>query len=102
MIEVATTVGMDLHDNLRLGDLWNFLLRFREREGLSKEESEAVDAAYARYTGKDHTGACLGDVMRTTEVGKVLRYMGYAMTFEEQQILTMQVDVSEQGSLNKC
>mmetsp|Transcript_88313 Transcript_88313/g.169151 ORF Transcript_88313/g.169151 Transcript_88313/m.169151 type:complete len:1416 (-) Transcript_88313:75-4322(-) len=97
MEEVGNAVGMDFSDNIDLETLWKFLLTFRAREGLSKEESDAIQEAFVRYHAAED-----GQKMRTTEVGKVLRYMGYSMTFEEQQILTMQVDVSEKGFLQNC
>jgi len=96
--EIAHDAGINLKtaSKLNLGELWQLFQLFRMREGLNRREAADVHEAFVHYVGKRYVDAELS----TLDVGKVLRFMGYALSFEEQQFLTTSVDVDGSGRLN--
>jgi len=79
---------------LDLGGLWQLLEVFRSREGLSRWEAHEVAEAFERYD-EDQDGQ-----IATFDIGKVLRWFGYASSFDLQQHLTHLVDVDKSGQLD--
>jgi Ca2+-binding EF-hand superfamily protein len=77
-----------------LSEIFRFVETFRERDGLTRHEEEEIDAAFRRY---DRDGK--GQIM-ALEVGKLLRWIGYATNFDVQTHLVEMVDLERQGKLS--
>eukprot|EP00929_Paragymnodinium_shiwhaense_P063813 TRINITY_DN3192_c0_g2_i6.p1 TRINITY_DN3192_c0_g2~~TRINITY_DN3192_c0_g2_i6.p1 ORF type:complete len:1288 (-),score=301.35 TRINITY_DN3192_c0_g2_i6:281-4144(-) len=76
-------------------DLVMFLRVYRQTEGLPRDELDAIEQALDRY---DVWG--LGSI-RTCELGKVFRWLGYKMTGPERQALVAKVDMLNSGRLTR-
>jgi len=93
--ESAEAVGLDPEDKeLDLCELWRLLTMYRTNEGLSMSEAARVQEAFSRYD-KERCGE-----ISTLEVGKVLRFLGYSLSFEVLQQFISRVDVDESGKLS--
>eukprot|EP00927_Polykrikos_kofoidii_P077451 TRINITY_DN74392_c0_g1_i1.p1 TRINITY_DN74392_c0_g1~~TRINITY_DN74392_c0_g1_i1.p1 ORF type:complete len:1199 (+),score=174.98 TRINITY_DN74392_c0_g1_i1:32-3628(+) len=96
LVDAAAEAGFDPEDDeLDLGELWRLLTIYRAREGLSNGTAAEIKAAFQRY----ERGGC-GE-LSVLDVGKMLRWLGYATPFELQQQLIHQVDVDKSGTLNE-
>lgn len=79
---------------LNFTEAWQFLIAYRSREGLSRREAADVDEAF------QHCDAEAAGRIRTSEVGRVLRLLGYCVSWELQQHLVAEVDVDSSGWLS--
>lgn len=79
---------------LDLSSLWRLLGVYRAREGLSVVDTNDITKAFERYD-KDKRGH-----VSTLEVGKMLRWLGYPVSFEVQQAFITRVDIDESGRLD--
>jgi len=90
--EVLEDLGMDPAScALTFGMLWQFMVELRKREGLCHEDVRSVHKAFLRYATGTEVGA--------SHVAKILRFMGFSMSFEEKQHLVAQVDIDDSGAL---
>eukprot|EP00435_Cladocopium_sp_Y103_P037352 s965_g9.t2 len=84
----------DIPKTITLSSFFGFLEVYRQREGLARCQIMELEAALKKY---DKTG--YGEI-DTKDVGKVLRWMGYASGFNVQLMLVSEVDVDESGTLD--
>lgn len=84
----------DIPKTITLSSFFTFLEVYRQREGLARCQIMELEAALKKY---DKTG--YGEI-DTKDVGKVLRWMGYASGFNVQLMLVSEVDVDESGTLD--
>lgn len=84
----------DFPKTITLSSFFGFLEVYRQREGLARCQIMELEAALKKY---DKTG--YGEI-DTKDVGKVLRWMGYASGFNVQLMLVSEVDVDESGTLD--
>lgn len=77
-----------------LSELFLFLEVYRRREGMDRTQIIELESAFHKY---DREGQGEMNVM---DVGKVLRWLGYAVSFDVQQRLVKEVDVDQSGSLD--
>lgn len=84
----------DFPKTITLSSFFGFLEVYRQREGLARCQIMELEAALKKY---DKTG--YGEI-DTKDVGKVLRWMGYASGFNVQLMLISEVDVDESGTLD--
>jgi len=75
-------------------DVWRFVEVYRAHEGFNRKDVADIDEAFRRYD-RDGKGE-----LSTLEVGKVLRWLGYPTSWEQQQHLLAEVDVDKSGKLN--
>jgi len=93
--EVAEDLQIaDENERLDLGDIWQFLIIYRKREGLSNAEDAELKEAFQRYD-KAQKGEITG-----FEVSKLLRWLGYQLPHEVLQHFMNRVDVDESDSLD--
>jgi len=93
--EAAVEIGFhDKEYELDLSAMWRLLTMYRSREGLRKAEASEINEAFKKF---DRDGE--GEI-DSLDVGKVLRWMGYATTYELMQQLVAQVDVDGTGKLS--
>eukprot|EP00933_Yihiella_yeosuensis_P032558 TRINITY_DN26175_c0_g1_i2.p1 TRINITY_DN26175_c0_g1~~TRINITY_DN26175_c0_g1_i2.p1 ORF type:complete len:1182 (-),score=245.43 TRINITY_DN26175_c0_g1_i2:48-3593(-) len=105
--EILTTMQEDVPDldleEIGVSALWQFLVIFRQNEGLSKADATFVREAFNHYaasrTCKDGEQEELE--VSTSDLPKILRYIGYSMCLEEQKQLTAQVDIDRSGALSQ-
>eukprot|EP00927_Polykrikos_kofoidii_P084914 TRINITY_DN9096_c0_g1_i2.p1 TRINITY_DN9096_c0_g1~~TRINITY_DN9096_c0_g1_i2.p1 ORF type:complete len:1192 (-),score=161.11 TRINITY_DN9096_c0_g1_i2:16-3591(-) len=94
--DAAVEAGLDPDDDeLDLGELWRLLTLYRAREGLNSQDVAEVKSAFARYE-RDGSGE-----LSVHDVGKALRWLGYAPSFELQQQHIHHVDVDGSGTLTE-
>jgi len=94
--EAAKDAGIDPQDeDLDLGELWRLLSVFRSREGFDSNEMFEITEAFTQFD-EDESGE-----VSTLEVGKLLRWMGYALPVQviQQKVSNVDVDGSEQLDL---
>lgn len=92
ILEILADLGLDGNEiSLSWDLLAQFMVLLRSREGLSKRDTRAVEEAFERYAS--------GIEVSTIFIPKILRYMGYSLTYEERQALVMQVDVDCSGAI---
>eukprot|EP00930_Biecheleria_cincta_P019218 TRINITY_DN14728_c0_g4_i1.p1 TRINITY_DN14728_c0_g4~~TRINITY_DN14728_c0_g4_i1.p1 ORF type:complete len:1144 (+),score=192.45 TRINITY_DN14728_c0_g4_i1:94-3525(+) len=77
-----------------LSEVFLFLEVYRRREGMDRAQIMELESAFHKY---DREGQ--GE-MNVLDVGKVLRWLGYAVSFDVQQRLVKEVDVDQSGSLD--
>lgn len=77
-----------------LSEVFLFLEVYRRREGIDRAQIRELESAFDKY---DREGQGEMNVM---DVGKVLRWLGYAVSFDVQQRLVKEVDVDQSGSLD--
>jgi len=77
-----------------LSEVFLFLEVYRRREGMDRAQIMELESAFDKY---DREGQGEMNVM---DVGKVLRWLGYAVSFDVQQRLVKEVDVDQSGSLD--
>jgi len=93
--ESAIAAGLDPEDSeLDLCELWRLLSVYRVNEGLNNHVTLQVQEAFGRYD-KERCGE-----VSTLEVGKIMRLLGYTLSFEVQQQFISRVDVDESGKLS--
>jgi len=92
--ESAKEAGVFNCDNFDFGELWQLLTTYRQREGFLASEMEEIESGFDRYD-KNRTGE-----ISHSEVGQVLRWLGYPTSFEILQQLIAKVDIDGSGSLS--
>lgn len=93
--EAAIAAGLDPEDSdLDLSELFQLLLSFRQREGLSNDFMDEIERAFKKYDRLDE------DEISTVDIGKILRWLGFPTPFEVQQHLIAQVDLDDSGRLS--
>lgn len=90
--EALIDAGLSAHHDLRNAEVYRFLDKYRQREGLSREEVAEIDIAFERYRD--------GDSVPVGDVGKVLRWMGYLTSWDLQLKLVAEVDIDHSGTLD--
>jgi Ca2+-binding EF-hand superfamily protein len=73
------------------------LHEYRRREGLSNDDIELIEKSFSRFLSK--YGSDQGE-LSISHVGKLLRGLGFSLSYEDQQVVRMQVDVDGSGSLS--
>eukprot|EP00927_Polykrikos_kofoidii_P067202 TRINITY_DN62712_c0_g1_i1.p1 TRINITY_DN62712_c0_g1~~TRINITY_DN62712_c0_g1_i1.p1 ORF type:complete len:1050 (+),score=195.07 TRINITY_DN62712_c0_g1_i1:52-3201(+) len=81
-------------DGLDLNKIWRMLTVFRKSEELSKAEINVIDRCFERHDTEDS-----GEI-NVALVGKMLRSMGYVLSFTRQQELVLKVDIDGSGSVD--
>merc|ERR1712194_394226 len=79
---------------LGLSDVWRFLDVYRGREGFTRSDASEIQEAFKRYEREP-----IGEIS-PTEVGKVLRWLGYPTPWDLQQHLVAEIDVNKDCKLN--
>lgn len=92
--DAAAEANINLQE-MKKHDLWKFMQVFRTREGLSSAESAEVDAAFQRYDLSES-----GEIS-AVDIGKILRWFGYRVSYMEQCEMVGAVDIDRSGRLNK-
>mmetsp|Transcript_82627 Transcript_82627/g.183496 ORF Transcript_82627/g.183496 Transcript_82627/m.183496 type:complete len:1087 (+) Transcript_82627:87-3347(+) len=93
--EAALDAGIDANDNdIDLGEFWRLLSVYRKREGFIFMEMSDIAEGFNHY---DRAGT--GEI-QGAQVGKVLRWLGYNITYEVQMQLVASVDIDGSGSLS--
>jgi len=98
--EASADVGIDANEanlELDLSLLWQLLQVYRDREGMSRADAEAYIEAFKKHSQKSSEG--LEDEIATSNLNKAVRYMGYPLTFEQQNLIAYQVDIDGSGLL---
>lgn len=98
--EVLQEIGIDAEEQIGLGSLWKFLVIFRQREGLTREETMRVRKAFKKYASGDEGDDELVREVQTDDIPKLLRLVGYTLALEEQKQPVAQVDIDRSASLN--
>ncbi|CAJ1454730.1 unnamed protein product [Effrenium voratum] len=98
--EVVAEVGLDQGQRMGLGEIWKFLVVFRQREGLAYSEIERVRQAFHKYASGDQDDEDETREVLTDDMPKILRMVGYTLSLEDQKQLTAQVDIDRSGALS--
>lgn len=88
------TVGESVQE-MSFSQLWRCLQVYRNREGFSEQYLEEIDAAFDRC---NTTG---GMDIGVEDIGRAIRFMGYPLRLDTQQMLSAQVDVDMSGKLDR-
>lgn len=93
IVEILEDLGLDgsRSSELNFALLWQFMVQLRKREGLCRSDSRAIEEAFERYA--------TGTEVSAVYMSKILRFLGFSLSFEERQELILQVDVDSSGSL---
>jgi len=92
MAAAGIRTGMTPDDESHcLSELWRLLQLYRGREGLNKEDAKEINETFGKHE-------CKGSIS-LNDVGKVLRSIGYAISFDLQQTVCAKVDLANEGEL---
>jgi len=93
--ESAEDAGIDPKDqDLDISELWRLLAVYRMREGLSRADLAQIENAFLK------SGKCVDEEVDVIDIGKIIRSIGYTLSFEMQQNLTNKVDIDCSGKLD--
>jgi len=96
--EAAITAGIAEDDkDLDFRELWNLLKVYRDREGLTSQEVEEIEAGFVQAGA----GADLEGEVTAVQIGKIVRSIGYMLSFDVQQSLISKVDLNKSGALDQ-
>jgi len=92
--DAIAEAGLDEDDDeLDVSEFFRLLDIYRQREGLSADDIQQLEVAFHHYD-KEKIGE-----LSTLDVGKVLRYLGYPISYELQQTFIAKVDVDRSTKL---
>mmetsp|Transcript_35609 Transcript_35609/g.83255 ORF Transcript_35609/g.83255 Transcript_35609/m.83255 type:complete len:1065 (-) Transcript_35609:96-3290(-) len=101
--EVVREIGFDpTTAELNLSQVWQFLVLYRKREGLSSAEVQDVRDVFDAIAAK-HPQPGRGESyveISTLKVGQALAWLGGSIPFEVHQTLVSKVDVDATGNLS--
>lgn len=93
--EAAFAAGIaEDHPGLDISEMWRFMKVYRNREGLSKTEVEEIEQGYLRC-GFDPTTE-----VNAMQIGKIVRSIGYMISFDTMQNFIAKVDINNSGDLD--
>eukprot|EP00927_Polykrikos_kofoidii_P073138 TRINITY_DN6920_c0_g1_i2.p1 TRINITY_DN6920_c0_g1~~TRINITY_DN6920_c0_g1_i2.p1 ORF type:complete len:1352 (-),score=237.97 TRINITY_DN6920_c0_g1_i2:102-4157(-) len=96
--EICLFVGLGLESELDLSKLWQFLTKYRAQEGFSSSAFDDIQKVFSMFAVPSSDTGELEVLAK--DIGNILRYMGYCISFEEQQVLTTQVDLDVSGTFS--
>merc|ERR1711904_600970 len=72
-----------------------FMKVYRDREGLTEEEVKEIEEGFI-HSGVDPKGE-----VNAMQIGKIVRSIGYMLSFDMQQNLIAKVDINGSGELDQ-
>jgi len=93
--EILVEAGLAEVKQLDFSSLWKCLQVFRNREGFNQKSLDEIDAAF------NHCNTNGGSDIGVEDIGRAIRFMGYPLRLDTQQLLTAQVDVDGSGKLDR-
>lgn len=92
--EAAISVGIEDLEAMDLSSVWQQLTVYRSREGFSCAEAKEIQEAFEKFDTHSK-----GEI-HTRDVGKMLRWLGYALPIDAAQLAVAKVDVNNSGLLD--
>lgn len=93
IVEAAEEASVSVESDLGLSELWQIVAGFRAREGFINDDLKDIRQTFDHYAGKDR-------MVSTSDVGKILRRLGFPIPLELQQDLADKVDITHRGKLD--
>jgi Ca2+-binding EF-hand superfamily protein len=94
VLECCQEARIKENSRLDISSFWQFLTAYRMSEGFSSSDAHDIEVAFERYDKAD-----CGEIT-TSEVGKLLRWLGHAVPFQVVQQFIAKVDVDSSGKLS--
>eukprot|EP00746_Dinoflagellata_sp_MGD_P003861 gnl/MRDRNA2_/MRDRNA2_107481_c0_seq1.p1 gnl/MRDRNA2_/MRDRNA2_107481_c0~~gnl/MRDRNA2_/MRDRNA2_107481_c0_seq1.p1 ORF type:complete len:960 (+),score=200.42 gnl/MRDRNA2_/MRDRNA2_107481_c0_seq1:57-2882(+) len=91
--EALEETGLDERVDLIFDDIWKVLQILRSREGLKQDDLDDCGEAFHKFDAHSR-----GEIS-TLELGRLLRWLGYAVSVENLQKYVREVDVDGSGRL---
>lgn len=93
VMEALEEVEFGSHSRLDLGEVWIVLTAFRQKDSFSNADMDMLQRAFEKFD-TDRRGE-----LSTLDVGRLLRSIGWVVSFEQQQKMVTKVDVDDSGML---
>jgi Ca2+-binding EF-hand superfamily protein len=92
--EAGISAGIEDLEAMDLSSVWQQLTVYRSREGFSFAEAKEIQEAFEKFDTHSK-----GEI-HTRDVGKLLRWLGYALPIDVAQLAVAKVDVNNSGLLD--